>query len=123
MEKTNSNNYNNSVKITGNISSIGEVKQKSNGNNFMYINIAQNSKDGRASFYPLYLDGVMLEEFNKKNLQIGDRISAVGKLESYQKDSKQAIQIRPFEINKVEKQIKKEYNQTSSKENSTEIDM
>lgn len=120
MEKT---SYKNSVEITGNISSIGEIKQKSNGKDFMYINIAQNSKDGKASFYPLYLDGTMLEKFNEKGLKVGDRIVTIGKLESYQKDSKQAIQIRPFEINKVEKEIKKENEQTVSKESSAEIDM
>ena len=82
MEKT---SYKNSVEITGNISSIGEIKQKSNGKDFMYINIAQNSKDGKASFYPLYLDGTMLEKFNEKGLKVGDRIVTIGKLESYQR--------------------------------------
>ena len=70
MEKT---SYKNSVEITGNISSIGEIKQKSNGNNFMFINIAQNSKDGKASFYPIYLDGVMLEKFLQQNLKIANK--------------------------------------------------
>ena len=45
------NNYKNSIEITGNIASMSEVKEKSNGKNFMYMNIAQNSRDGRASFY------------------------------------------------------------------------
>lgn len=113
----------NSIEITGNISSIGEIKQKSNGNEFMYINIAQNSRDGKASYYPMYLDGVMLEEFKKKDLNVGDRITTLGKLESYQKDSKQTLQIRPFEINKVEKELNKETTQAVDKENTSEIDM
>ena len=54
------NNYKNSIEITGNIASMSEVKEKSNGKNFMYMNIAQNSRDGRASFYPIYLDGNIL---------------------------------------------------------------
>ena len=94
MEKNVS--YKNTVEITGNISSIGEIKQKSNGKEFMYINIAQNSKD---------------------------RITTVGKLESYQKDSKQTLQIRPFEVQKVEIQHTKETTQTVSKETTNEIDM
>lgn len=113
----------NSIEITGNISSIGEIKQKSNGNEFMYINIAQNSRDGKASYYPMYLDGVMLEEFKKKDLKIGDRITTVGKLESYQKDSKQTLQIRPFEVEKVEYENTKDNSQTVKNESTKEVDM
>ena len=115
--------YKNSVEITGNISSINEIKQKSNGKDFMYINVAQNSKDGKASYYPVYLDGVMLEEFQKEGLKLGDRITAVGKLESYQKDSKQTLQIRPFNIKRAEIEKTKETTQTVNRENSKEIDM
>lgn len=121
MEKNTS--YKNVVEITGNISSIGEIKQKSNGKEFMYINIAQNSKDGKASFYPIYLDGVMLDKFKNEELKVGDRITTVGKLESYQKDSKQTLQIRPFEVKKVEIQHTKENTQAVSKETTNEIDM
>lgn len=121
MEKNKS--YKNSVEITGNISSIGEIKQKSNGKEFMYVNIAQNSRDGKASFYPLYLDGVMLDKFKNEELKVGDRITTIGKLESYQKDSKQTLQIRPFEVEKVVFERTKEHNQTISKENTNEIDM
>lgn len=113
----------NSVKITGNISSIGEIKTKSNGNEFMYINIAQNSKDGKVSFYPLYLDGIMLEKFKENSYEVGNRITAVGKLESYQKDSKQTLQIKPFELEKVEYEKMKSNSQTVKKESIKEVDM
>lgn len=115
--------YKNSVEITGNISSINEIKQKSNGKDFLYINVAQNSKDGKASYYPIYLDGVMLEEFQKEGLKLGDRITAVGKLESYQKDSKQTLQIRPFNIKRAEIEKAKETTQNVNRDNSKEIDM
>ncbi len=113
----------NSVEMTGNISSIGEIKTKSNGNEFMYINIAQNSKDGKASFYPVYLDGVMLDKFKNGDYKVGDRITAVGKLESYQKDSKQTLQIRPFEVEKVEYENTKDNSQTVKNESTKEVDM
>ena len=119
MEKA---SYKNSVEITGNISSMSEIKTKSNGKEYMYINIAQNSKDGKASFYPIYLDGVMLDKFKEQNLQVGNRITAVGKLESYQKDSKQTLQIRPFDFEKVEFEKAKETTQPT-KETTQEIDM
>lgn len=113
----------NSVEITGNISSIGEIKTKSNGNEFMYINIAQNSKDGKASFYPVYLDGVMLETFKKDGYKVGDRITTIGKLESYQKDSKQTLQIRPFEVEKVVYESTKDNSQIVKNESTKEVDM
>lgn len=113
----------NSVEMTGNVSSIGEIKTKSNGNEFMYINIAQNSKDGKASFYPVYLDGVMLEKFKNDGYKVGDRITAVGKLESYQKDSKQTLQIRPFEVEKVEYENTKDNSQTVKNESTKEVGM
>lgn len=113
----------NSVEMAGNISSIGEIKTKSNGNEFMYINIAQNSKDGKSSFYPIYLDGIILEKFKKNGYKIGDRITAVGKLESYQKDSKQTLQIRPFEVEKVEYEKTKDNSQTVKNESTKEVDM
>ena len=79
MEQNNNNAiYKNSVEITGNISSIGEIKQKSNGKDFLYINVAQNSRDGKPSYYPVYLDGTMLEDFQKQDLKLGDRITAIG---------------------------------------------
>ena len=120
MEKI---SYKNSVEITGNISSISEIKTKTNGKEYMYINIAQNSKDGKASFYPIYLDGAILEEFKDKGLKVGNRITAIGKLESYQKDSKQTLQIRPFKVQKVEIQHTKETTQTVNKETINEINI
>lgn len=116
------NNYKNSIEITGNIASMSEVKEKSNGKNFMYMNIAQNSRDGRASFYPIYLDGNILENVLKEDLQVGNKITVVGKLDSYQKDGKQTLQNRPFEIQKIEKQIVQENTRVISS-NSKEMDM
>lgn len=110
--------YNNSVEITGNIASISDEMQKKNGKSFMYVNIAQNSGYGKASFYPLYLDGEILEEFKKNNFKVGDRIKTVGKLESYQRDSKQTLHIKPFEISNA----KLEKRQDTVKENQ-EIEM
>lgn len=120
MEKT---SYKNSVEITGNISSISDIRTKANGKQYMYINIAQNSRDGKASFYPIYLDGVMLEKFKEQDLKVGNRITTTGKLESYQKDSKQTLQIRPFDLQKVEFEKNKETNQSYTKPASQEIDM
>jgi len=120
MEKT---SYKNSVEITGNISSISDIRTKANGKQYMYINIAQNSRDGKASFYPIYLDGVMLEKFKEQDLKVGNRITTTGKLESYQKDSKQTLQIRPFDLQKVEFEKNKETNQSYTKPVSQEIDM
>lgn len=115
--------YKNSVEITGNISSISDIRTKSNGKQFLYISVAQNSRDGKASFYPIYLDGVMLEKFQKEGLKVGDRINAIGRMDSFQKDSKQTLQIRPFEINKVEYQRVRENTQNMTKDNSNEISM
>ena len=89
--------------------------KKTNGNEFRYINIAQNDVNGKASFYSVYLDGKMLEEFNKNNYKVGERIKLNGKLESYQKDSKVTLQIRPFEMNKAPYEKTKENNQAVSK--------
>lgn len=99
--------YNNSVEITGNIASISDKMQKKNGKDFMYVNVAQNSAYGKPSFYPLYLDGEILEEFEKENFKVGDRIKTVGKLESYQKDSKQTLHIKPFEISNAKLERRK----------------
>lgn len=104
----------NSINITGNISSISDIKKKSNGNDYMYINIAQNTKNGESSFYPLYLDGVILDKFNQLDLKIGDRINAVGKLDSFNKNSKNVMQIKPFELKKIEKKQVKQENQERS---------
>lgn len=123
MEQNNNAIYKNSVEITGNISSIGEIKQKSNGKDFLYINVAQNSRDGKPSYYPVYLDGVMLENFQKEGLKLGDRITAIGKLESYQKDSKQTLQIRPFNVKRAEIEKAKETTQSVNRDNNKEIDM
>lgn len=111
----------NSIEMIGNISSIGDTKKKTNGKEYRYINIAQNSKDGTASYYPLILEGQMLEEFNNKNLQVGDRINVVGKIESYQKDSKQTLQIKPFQLNKVERNLEK--NNSNVEKNIKEMDI
>ena len=96
----------NSVEMTGNISSIVEIKTKSNVNEFMYNKIAQ-----------------ILEKFKKNGYKIGDRSTAVGKLESYQKDSKQTLQIRPFEVEKVEYEKTKDNSQTVKNESTKEVDM
>lgn len=112
----------NSLEITGNISSIGEIKKKSNGREYMYVNIAQNYKDREeASFYPLYLDGKMLGEFYDKELKIGNRIAVIGKLESYSNNGKTTMQIRPFEIEKVVYEKKEEVTKSNSQENSYEV--
>jgi len=116
-KKRKSNNY----EIIGNISSKSDVKQKSNGKEYMYINIAQNSKDGKVSYYPVYLDGKMLEEFRDKDLKVGDRIYITGKLESYSKDGKISLQIRPFEMEKIEYEKKQENTKSNNQEQSNEI--
>jgi len=104
--------YSNSVEITGNIASISEKRKKSNGKDYMYVNVAQNSRYGKASYYPLYLDGEILGNFEKSEFKVGDRIKTVGKLESYKRDSKQTMHIKPFEIEDAKLERQKE----SSKE-------
>lgn len=96
----------NTVTLTGVISSMSEVKKKSNGKDYLYINIVQNDKNGKASYYPLYLDGTSLENFYKEEYKIGDRVCVLGKLDSYQKDSKTTVHVRPFEFSKVEQKEK-----------------
>lgn len=98
----------NTVTLTGVISSMSELKTKSNGKNYLYINIVQNDRNGKASYYPLYLDGATLENFYKDRYQIGDRVHVLGKLDSYQKDSKTTVHVRPFEFIKVEKEKTKD---------------
>lgn len=112
----------NNFELTGNISSIGGVKLKSNGKEFMYFDVAQNSKDSKdASYFPVYLDGKMLEEFREKELKVGDRIALIGKMESYLKNGKTTLQVRPFEIYKVEYEKKQEVTKSNNQENSFEV--
>lgn len=105
----------NSIEMTGNIASIGEKKQKSNGKDGMYVTIARNSTDGKGSFYPVYLDGVMLEKFENENFKVGDLMAISGKVESFKKESGNTIHFRPFSLDKIEK--KKDYSKdTNNKE-------
>ena len=115
----------NRSEITGNISSIGELKEKSNGKQFMYINVAQNTKDGKPLYHPVYLDGVMLDDFNEKGFKVGDRINVVGMLEPYKstKDNKTSIHIRPFTLHKIEREKNKERSQDNTKKSSMEVEI
>ena len=38
-----------------------------------------------------YIDGNILENVLKEDLQVGNKITVVGKLDSYQKDGKQTL--------------------------------
>lgn len=98
--KRNEVSYKNSLDISGNISQIGELKNKSNGKPFRYIHFAQNDRNGTPSYYQVFLDGEMLEKFNEKDFKVGDKIAIVGKVETFQKDSKTSYQIRPFDLDK-----------------------
>ena len=122
-EQKNNVIYTNSLNITGNIASMSDVRLKSNGKKFMYLDIAQNSRDGKASFYSIYLDGVMLDKFQEMGLKVGDRINAQGRLDSFQKDSKNTYQIKPFTLNKIEYQKTREMEKDIQKENTNEISM
>ena len=102
--------------MMGIISSVGEIKQKSNGKEGMYINIAINSKEGESSFYPLYLDGKILDTFREKGLKKGDLISFVGKAESFKRESGTTIHFRPFELEKIEKNKEKNTSETREME-------
>jgi len=96
-----------SVQMEGRIASVSEKRQKTNGKDYMYVNVVQNTgRYGKPSYFPLYLDGKILEEYEEKGFKVGDKIEFGGKLESYQKDSKQTMHIKPFEIShsKLEKQ-------------------
>ena len=100
--------YDNGFEITGNISSISKKMKKANGKDFMFVSVAQNDGNGRASFYPHYLDGETLKKFEESGFKVGDRVKTIGKIESYQKDGKSTLQIRPFEIQDASLRKKKE---------------
>lgn len=97
----------NSINITGIISSIGEIRKNVNNKEFMYFDISQ-SNNNRPSYFTIYLEGDMLEEFKQKDFKKSDRIDISGKLETYNKDGKNRFHIRPDKMTKLEKQKVKE---------------
>lgn len=93
----------NSSSLIGNISSIGDIKTKSNGKEYRYINIAQNdSFDDKGKFYPVFLEGETLDM--NRDLKVGQRIYVSGKLESYvNEDKENVLYVKAFEIQELEK--------------------
>ncbi|MDO5568749.1 MAG: single-stranded DNA-binding protein [bacterium] len=105
----------NSSSLIGNISSIGDIKTKSNGKEYRYINIAQNdSFNDKGKFYPIFLEGETLDM--NKDLTVGQRIYVSGKLESYvNEDKENVLYVKAFEIEELEKT--KTQDQTEEQEN------
>ena len=110
--------YKNSIEIGGNIASISDIKKNTQGKDFCYVSIVQNSRTGKASYYSIYLEDKFLKQFQEDGYQKGDYFHIIGKLQTYQKENKTAFQLRPYEIVKFEKSNTKENSNTEK-----EVDM
>ena len=111
--------YKNSIEIGGNIASISDIKKNTQGKDFCYVNIAQNSRTGIAVSKSHKNDfDKFLKQFQEDGYQKGDYFHIIGKLQTYQKENKTAFQLRPYEIVKFEKSNTKENSNTEK-----EVDM